>query len=90
MKKPVFLKFICPDFWRDLKGCRQRLLFTRQLTQRKCSLCSQGTLHVPLPETHKTKLSIETQMVFISVGPIFHWELRGMMMINKQTINIDI
>ena len=24
--------------------CRQRLLFARQLTQRKCSLCSQGRL----------------------------------------------
>ena len=29
---------------RKLNGCRQRLLFARQLTQRKCSLCSQGTL----------------------------------------------
>ena len=26
----------------DLNGCRQSLLFARQLTQRKCSLCSQG------------------------------------------------
>ena len=27
---------------RKLNGCRQRLLFARQLTQRKCSLFSQG------------------------------------------------
>ena len=40
-KKPAFW-FIRPDFWTALKGCRQRLLFARQLTQRKCSLCSQG------------------------------------------------
>ena len=39
-KNPVF-KFIRADFWTDLNGCRQRLLFARQLTQRKCSLCSQ-------------------------------------------------
>ena len=38
-KKPIF---ICPDFWTDLNGCQQRLLFAWQLTQRKCSLCSQG------------------------------------------------
>ena len=38
-KKPVS---ICPDFWTDLNGCQQRLLFAWQLTQRKCSLCSQG------------------------------------------------
>ena len=42
-KKPVFFKFIRPDFWTDLNGCRQRLLFARQLAQRKYSLCSQGT-----------------------------------------------
>ena len=41
--KNPFLKFIRPDFWTDLNGCRQRLLFACQLTQRKCSLCSQGT-----------------------------------------------
>ena len=28
---------------RKLNGCRQRLLFARQLTQRKSSLCSQGS-----------------------------------------------
>ena len=33
---------IRPDLWTDLNGCQQRLLFARQLTQRKCSLCSQG------------------------------------------------
>ena len=27
---------------RKLNGCQQRLLFARQLLQRKCSLCSQG------------------------------------------------
>ena len=27
-----------------LNGCRQRLLFTQQLTQQKCSLCSQRTV----------------------------------------------
>ena len=27
---------------RKLNGCRQRLLFARQLIPRKCSLCSQG------------------------------------------------
>ena len=41
-KKNPFSWFIRPDFWTDLNGCRQRLLFARQLTQRKCSLCSQG------------------------------------------------
>ena len=40
--KNPFFKFIRPDLWTDLNGCRQRLLFARQLTQRKCSLCSQG------------------------------------------------
>ena len=40
--KSAFLKFIRPDFWMDLNGCRQRLLFAHQLTQQKCSLCSQG------------------------------------------------
>ena len=29
---------------RKLNGCQQRLLFARQLTQWKCSLCSQGTM----------------------------------------------
>ena len=40
--KSPFFKFIRPDFWMDLNGCRQRLLFAHQLTQQKCSLCSQG------------------------------------------------
>ena len=47
-KKPVFL-FIRLDFWTDLNSCRERLLFARQLRQRKCSLCSQGT---SLPRRH--------------------------------------
>ena len=42
--KNPFVRFICPHFWTDLNGCRQRLLFTWQLTQQKCSLCSQGTM----------------------------------------------
>ena len=42
-RKTRFFKFIRPDFWTDLNGCRQRLLFERQLIPRKCSLCSQGT-----------------------------------------------
>ena len=41
--KNCFFKFILPNFWTDLNGCRQRILFARQLTQRKCSLCSQGS-----------------------------------------------
>ena len=41
--KNLFFKFIRPDFWTDLNGCWQRLLFAWQLTQRKFSLCSQGT-----------------------------------------------
>ena len=41
-RKNEFFKFIRPDFWTDLNGCRQRLLFARQLTQPKCSLCSRG------------------------------------------------
>ena len=42
--KNSFCLFIRPDhFWMELNGCRQRLLFARQLTQRKCSLCSHGT-----------------------------------------------
>ena len=41
--KSPFFKFIRPDFWMDLNGCWQRLLFARQLTQRKFSLCSSGT-----------------------------------------------
>ena len=40
-KKPFF-QFIRPDFLTDLSRCRQRLLFARQLTPRKCSLCSEG------------------------------------------------
>ena len=36
-KKNRFFYFIRPE----LNGSRQRLLFARQLTQRKCSLCSQ-------------------------------------------------
>ena len=31
--------------WMDLNGCQKRLLFAQQLTQRKCNLCSQGTLY---------------------------------------------
>ena len=42
--KNPFVTFICPNFWTDLNGCRQRLLFTWQLTQQKCSLCSQGAM----------------------------------------------
>ena len=42
------INFACEsrDEFRDrkLNGCRQRLLFTQQLTQQKCSLCSQGML----------------------------------------------
>ena len=41
-KNPIFY-FIRPDFWTDLNGCRQRLLFARHVIPRKCSLCSQGT-----------------------------------------------
>ena len=41
-KNPVFFRFIRPDFWTDLNGCRQRLLFACHLALRKCSLCSQG------------------------------------------------
>ena len=40
--KSLFFKFILPDFWMSLNGCRQRLLFAHWLTQRKCSLCLQG------------------------------------------------
>ena len=40
--KNLFFKFICPDLRMELNGCRQRLLFTGQLIQRKCGLCSQG------------------------------------------------
>ena len=40
-KNPIF-QFIRPDFWTGLNGCRQRLLFARQLIPRKCSLCLQG------------------------------------------------
>ena len=29
----------------DLNGCQQRLFFAHQLTQQKCSLCSQGTFN---------------------------------------------
>ena len=32
---------------RKLNGCRQRLLFARQLIPRKCSLCSQGIKKAP-------------------------------------------
>ena len=42
-EKKRFLKSICPDFWVNLNACWQRLLFACQLTQQKCSLCSQGT-----------------------------------------------
>ena len=45
-KKPVFITFIRPDFWTNLNGCRQRLLFAPQLTQRKCSLSSQGKFYL--------------------------------------------
>ena len=41
-EKNPFFKFIRPDFWTDLNGCRQRLLFARQVTQRKFSIFSQG------------------------------------------------
>ena len=34
-EKTCFLKFICSDFWTDLNGCQQRLLFAHQLTKRK-------------------------------------------------------
>ena len=40
-EKTRFLKFICSDFWTDLNGCQQRLLFAHQLTKRKWSLCWQ-------------------------------------------------
>ena len=43
-EKNPFFKFIRPDFWTDLNGCRQRLLFARQLTPRKYSPCSKGKL----------------------------------------------
>ena len=43
-RKSVFFKFIRSGFWTDLNGCRQRLLFERQLVPRKCSLCSQGII----------------------------------------------
>ena len=46
--KIVFLS-IRPDFWTELNGCRQRLLCAQQLTQRKCSLCSQGTNKNEMP-----------------------------------------
>ena len=44
---------------RKLNGCWQRLLFARQLTQRKCSLCSQGTMVV--------KMSLRTWIFVISI-----------------------
>ena len=40
-EKTLFLKFICSDFWTDLHGSQQRLLYAHQLTKRKCSLCWQ-------------------------------------------------
>ena len=40
-EKTRFLKFICSDFWTDLNGCYQGLLFAHQLTKRKCSLSWQ-------------------------------------------------
>ena len=40
--KTCFFQFIRQYFSTDLNGCRQRLRFALQLTQCKCSLCSQG------------------------------------------------
>ena len=45
-KTIFFLKFISPDFWTDLNGCQQWLLFARQLTQQKCCLSSQGICYL--------------------------------------------
>ena len=41
-KNLVFFQFIRQYFSTGLNGCRQRLRFALQLTQCKCSLCSQG------------------------------------------------
>ena len=46
--KIVFLMY-SSRFLTELNGCRQRLLFARQLAQRKCSLCSQGTNKNEMP-----------------------------------------
>ena len=44
-KKPIFLIYSSRFLeWMDLNICWQRLLFARQITQRKHSLCSQGTI----------------------------------------------
>ena len=66
-EKTRFFKFIRPDFWTDLNGCRQRLLFARQLIPRKCSLCSQGTCHL--------KVSISFFMIHFSISTTF-WATR--------------
>ena len=45
-----------------MNGCRQRLLFARQLTQRKCSLCSQGTeIRELKPKTTATATATATK-----------------------------
>ena len=46
-----------------MNGCRQRLLFARQLTQRKCSLCSQGTeIRELKPKTTATATATKTSL----------------------------
>ena len=54
-----------------LNGCRQRLLFARQLTQRKCGLCSQGIV--------RQKLQPQNESVIHQPIPLvpFHRELWG-------------
>ena len=54
-----------------LNGCRQRLLFARQLTQRKCSPCSQGTVRQELQPQNESIIHQPIPLV------PFHRELWG-------------
>ena len=56
---------------RKLNGCRQRLLFARQLTQRKCGLCSQGIVRQELQPQNESVIHQPIPLV-----PC-HWELWG-------------
>ena len=52
---------------RKLNGCRQRLLFTQQLTQQKCSLCSQSAV---IKGPSQKLLWFHVNIAFKSVGQV--------------------
>ena len=75
---------------RKLNGCRQRLLFARQLIPRKCSLCSQGNNDVDHDDKILIMMMMMTMMMMMMIIMMMMGIIMMMMKMMMITIHIDM